>query len=297
MTRRTTTLASSWTIYTAWVALSCLVFLKPLIALTKYSLGNDNASHILLIPFVAAWLLFIDRRKLPQSTHLELPAACSFALPAALIGAVSAWKFNSHPQTALSFLTLSLLLFLVAGFVGIFGRGPAKSEWFALAFLGFAIPLPEALLDWFIYVLQLGSAAVAAWIFDLSGVPVLRDGFFFHLAGLNIEVARECSGIRSSMALLILAVLVAHFSFSRLWKKFVFVAAGLLMMLVKNGVRIATLTLLAKYVDADFLYGRLHHEGGVVFFLIGLALLVPVYWFLRRGEPLAAAPHRSEVTA
>ena len=56
------------------------------------------------------------------------------------------------------------------------------------------------------------------------------------------------------------------------------------MMLVKNGIRIATLTLLANYVNPEFLYGRLHRQGGVVFFLIGLALLLPVFWYLRRGE-------------
>jgi exosortase/archaeosortase family protein len=62
------------------------------------------------------------------------------------------------------------------------------------------------------------------------------------------------------------------------------VFAGLLMMLIKNGVRIATLTILAQYVDRSFLFGRLHHQGGVVFFLLGLALLFPLYSLLRRGE-------------
>jgi len=59
-------------------------------------------------------------------------------------------------------------------------------------------------------------------------------------------------------------------------------------------VRIATLTILAKYVDPDFLFGRLHHQGGIVFFLIGLGFLVPLYWVLRRGEkeiPVLAATH------
>jgi exosortase/archaeosortase family protein len=65
------------------------------------------------------------------------------------------------------------------------------------------------------------------------------------------------------------------------------------MMIVKNGVRIATLTILANNVNPDFLYGRLHREGGVVFFLLGLGLLLPVYWFLRRGEmPISASAAR-----
>ena len=103
-------------------------------------------------------------------------------------------------------------------------------------------------------------------IFDVAGVPALRDGFIFHLAHLSIEVAKECSGIRSSLALLILALLVGHLFLRTFWKQALFVIVGLVIMIVKNGIRIATLTILAQYVDSGFLYGRLHHEGGVVFF-------------------------------
>ena len=62
------------------------------------------------------------------------------------------------------------------------------------------------------------------------------------------------------------------------------VLAGIVVMIIKNGIRIVTLTLLANYVDPGFLYGNLHREGGVVFFMIGLLLLVPVLWLLQRGE-------------
>jgi exosortase/archaeosortase family protein len=80
-----------------------------------------------------------------------------------------------------------------------------------------------------------------------------------------------------------LAVPLAHFSFRPFWKKVLFVGAGLLVMLLKNGVRIATLSLLANYVDFRFL-GSLHHPGGVFFFLFGLSLLLPLYWWFKKGE-------------
>jgi exosortase len=176
---------------------------------------------------------------------------------------------------------------VVAGFIFAFGAPSAKSSGFALAFLLFLIPIPDRILGQVVYGLQAGSAAVAEVLFNLSGAPVLRQGFVFRLPVMSIEVAQECSGIRSSLALMILALLVAHFAFRPLWKKLTFVAAGLCMMLIKNGIRIATLTLLANYVNTSFLTGSLHRQGGVVFFLIGLALLLPVYWALRRGETTA----------
>ncbi len=112
---------------------------------------------------------------------------------------------------------------------------------------------------------------------------MLREGIVFHLTTVNIEVARECSGIRSSIALLILAVLAGHFVLEGVWRKLVFVLIGIALMIVKNAIRIVTLTLLANYVEPGFLFGKLHREGGVVFFLIGLLLLWPVLWLLQRS--------------
>ena len=91
---------------------------------------------------------------------------------------------------------------------------------------------------------------------------------------------------------IILAILVAHFYLRTFWKKVLLVVAGLFVMILKNGIRIVTLTLLATYVDPGFLYGNLHHDGGVVFFLLGLLILAPVLWLLERSEsrlPAASA--------
>jgi len=273
-----------WLSVLAWTVLCCLFFWKPLGLLAAYSMNNDNASHILMIPAIVAWLLHGERKRITEQSCFDPYAGLVVAALALLVFSLSFWGQSSLANDRLMFPILSLILLIIAGFLVSFGRNATKTAWFSLAFLVFAVPWPEVFLNGIIHLLQSGSAAVAGWIFDVSGIPVLRDRFFFYLPGLSIEVAKECSGIRSSIALVILALLVSHFSFSKFWKKFIFVFSGLLMMLVKNGVRIATLTVLAKYVDPGFLFGRLHREGGVVFFLFGLALLVPVFHLLRRGE-------------
>jgi exosortase len=273
-----------WLIYFFWVLLCALAFWSPLHALFQLADHDETASHILLVPFISAWLIYTERKQLHEQETFDYRTSLLFFVPALLLTLVVLRCPSCSIKESLSGFILALILFLVAGFIAILGKATAKSSWFALAFLLFAVPLPEFFLNRVIYELQSGSAAVAELLFNLSGTPVLREGFFFYLPAVSIEVAQECSGIRSSMALLILALLVAHFAFRPFWKKVVFVIAGLLMMLLKNGLRIATLTLLANYVNRDFLYGRLHHQGGIVFFLMGLALLLPVYWLLRRGE-------------
>ena len=284
-----------WLVFAIWTGALSVLYWKPLYGILQLALRDDTYSYILLVPFLFAGLLYAERHQSQPETGMPVwVSAISFA--PGVLPAYFASRCNScSTTTTLSTYSLSFVLLLIAGFLLILGPAKARASFFSLSFLAFAIPVPDFLLGKIIYWLQAGSAAVAAVLFDLSGAPVLRDGFVFRLPRISIEVAQECSGIRSSVALLILALLVAHFSFRPFWKKLAFVVAGLCMMLIKNGIRIAALTLLANYVNPNFLYGSLHHQGGIVFFLVGLALLVPVFWFLRRGEmpparePVAAA--------
>src|ERR1700675_2413835 len=281
-------LLNRWLIFGVWVSLSLLLFAKPVYGLFQLANQDETASHILLIPFITAWLLYTERKSLRVEGVFSIWAAVLFLVPSFLSAAFWLKCAPLSPKTRLSGYAFSLVLLVVAGFIFALGSAAAKSSWFALSFLLFSIPIPDLFLGKIIYGLQAGSAAIAEIFFNLSGAPVLRQGFVFRLPVMSIEVAKECSGIRSSLALLILALLIAHFSFRPFWKKLAFVAAGLCMMLVQHGIRIATLTLFAHYVNPAFLTGGLHRQGGIVFFLIGLALLLPVYWVLRRGETSAS---------
>ena len=274
-----------WLWFGVWIFLSSLFFARPLMQFVRLSLSNDDISYVILIPFSSASILFIERRKVffELSTDKALGGCILIfgvltAVASRLMGSVSAADLQ------LSGYILSLVLFWLAGFALFFGRATFKAAHFSLGFLFLMVPPPSILLDRVVYLLQAGSTWITAALFDLFHVPALREGFVFHLARVDIEVAKECSGIRSSMALLILALLATHFTLRSFWKKALFLACGLFMMILKNGIRIATLTLLAMNVDPGFLYGRLHHRGGVVFFLIGLVLLLPVLLFLQRSE-------------
>lgn len=92
------------------------------------------------------------------------------------------------------------------------------------------------------------------------------------------------SGIRSSLSLILLTLVIAHESLRGNVRRFVLLASTIPIAILKNGVQIVTLTLLAIYVDPSFLTGSLRHDGGIVFFLLGLVMLIPVIWLLRRGD-------------
>jgi exosortase len=269
-----------WLLFAMWLVCSIVASWTAFTALLRYSFGNDDASHILLIPFISAWLMFIDRGRIFKKLSSDIVVCLELLIPG--IAAVLL-SIRTQPVSP-SLCAFGLVLVWIAGFALAFGREPLKTARFPLMFLFLFIPLPEALLTRVVYFLQKGSAEISAVLFALTPLPVLREGFVFHLPRFSIEVARECSGIRSSIALLVLAILVGHFFLGTWWKEAVFLLAGIVMMIVKNGIRIVTLTVLASYVDPAFLYGNLHREGGVVFFMIGLLLMVPVFWILQSGE-------------
>lgn len=273
-----------------WMAAASIFFLQPIIALVRLSLSNDDASHLVLIPFLAAGLLVVERRSVFRNVSYGVrPGALVLLLAVGLLAALSLAGRAWTPDLVLAGRIVALLLVWIAGFLFFFGSAALRAGHFAFLFLFLMVPPPDFLLQRVIYLLQAGSADITGALFDLVGVPALREGFVFRLPRLTIEVAAECSGIRSSMALLILALPLVHFGLRPRWKKLVFLACALLVMVLKNGIRIVTLTLLGIYVDPGFLYGRLHNEGGVVFFLLGLLLLLPVYLLLRAGDRRAAA--------
>lgn len=280
-----------WLLFGLWCTASLALFWRPSLALVQYALHNDNASHVVLIPVISVFLIFLEQKQIFRRVRFDFPLAAVLLVLSSL---TCAWTLRSRtiwtPTDALAGFVLALVLLWISGFALIFGREALKNAHFSLLFLFLMIPLPDSFLNHSIYFLQKASAGIAEILFDLTGVPALRDGLVFHLAHVNIEVAKECSGIRSSLALLILALLVGHLFLRTFWKQAVFVVAGMLVMVVKNGIRIATLTILSQYVDPGFLFGRLHHEGGVVFFLLGLFLLLPLFWVLERSEKSVKTP-------
>ena len=238
-----------------------------------------------MIPFISAWVLYLERQTTFRRVFYDFPVAAIFlGLASGLYGWTCRFEAHWSANNALTGHILALLLLWIAGFALFFGRAAMNTARFSLLLLLLAVPLPDFVLNRLILYLQEGSAMVTAFLFDLTGVPVLRVGFVFHLSRVSIEIAKECSGIRSSMVFLILALLSAHFFLRSFLHKTVFVFVGILLTILKNGLRIVTLTLLALYVDPSFLFGKLHHQGGIVFFLLAVLLYAPFLRLLQWSE-------------
>ena len=241
-------------------------------------------THVVLIPLVSAYLIFIQRKEIfGDIGYAFAPGGAVAGLGLLLLAAssmVSGWGKND--QYAL--VACSTVLVVIGAFIALFGLRAFQAARFPLLFLIFMVPLPTAVEEWIIRVLQLGSAEFVAFLFPFTGMPVLRDACVFHLPGISIEVAPQCSGIRSSLALVITCVLAGHMFLKTTWKKALLVLAVLPITMLKNGIRIVTLSVLAVYVDRGFLESSLHRDGGIVFFVLALLLMAPILFVLRKSE-------------
>ena len=155
---------------------------------------------------------------------------------------------------------------------------------FPMAFLIFIVPLPDSAADFLENASKLASADVANVLFIATGTPVLRDGTVFLLPGIAIEVAKECSGIRSSLVLFITSLLASYLFLRSPWRRASLVAAVIPLGLLRNGVRILTISLLCVHVGPQMINSVIHRRGGPFFFAASLIPLFLLLWWLRRGE-------------
>jgi exosortase len=166
----------------------------------------------------------------------------------------------------------------------------AKRAIFPVSFLILIVPLPPVILDRIILALQVGSADISFVLFKILRVPVFRDGLKFALPGVDIEVATQCSGIRSSMSLFIASILVAQALLRSGWRRVCLCLLTIPVVIFKNAVRIVTISWLGVYADQRFFFGKLHHAGGLPFSLVALAILGALLFALRKSE--ARSPKR-----
>jgi len=184
----------------------------------------------------------------------------------------------------LALLALAFVCLVTAGGFIFLGRRWMAAAAFPLAFLLFMIPLPDRVVDTLEKASLYASADAANAFFVTFGTPVLRDGVFFQLPGIVLEVAQECSGIRSSWVLFITSVLASHLFLASPWRRAVLVAFVVPLAIVRNGFRIFTIALFCVHMGPHMVDSFIHKRGGPIFFALSLIPLFLLLFWLRRGE-------------
>lgn len=271
-------------VFVLFLALSLIAFHGPLYSLASLSLQDDRYSFNLVIPLLSVLLIYLKRQAFVGGRY-RLGVGIPLVLLGAILSYVAArWPSSTDQAGSLWVVVSTLVLVWMGGFIACYGTQAFTAAIFPLCFLLWMVPIPKIVLDKLSLLLQTGSAEAAYVLIKLTGVPVLRQGFTFSLPGLDIVVAEECSGIRSGLALLITGSLASYVLLRSWWGRTCLCLAIVPIAMLKNAVRIVTISYLGLFVDQDFLHGRLHRQGGLLFAVLAVAMMVPVLLLLRRLE-------------
>ena len=261
---------------------SAIVYWNALSALVVLILSDERYTYIAAVPFISLVIICFERRRI---FTIAQPCPMAGAL-LILIGSVIfvAASTQTPSSAGLSFSVLAVVLTWMGAFVCCYGARPFRDAAFPLLFLLWIVPLPIVLMDRVITVLQARSADVSYVLFRLVGVPVLKHDLGLSLPGVDIEIAPQCSGIRSAFSLFISGLVTTHLLLSSPGKKLWLMVCIVPALILKNAIRIVSISLLGIYLDRRFLFGNLHRYGGIPFSLVGVAILAPLVWLLWRSE-------------
>jgi exosortase len=267
-----------------WIA-SVLLGWHILLSTMVLSVQDDEYTYILLVIPICAVLLLIDFRSWRPLIARNYRIGFVLLTVAALI---AFWVPSRSPSLSadvrLSIAMFALVLWWVGDFVLWFGSSASRQALFPLCFFFGLVPLPRVVVDAIVRQLQLGSAWSTHALFWLVGVPVDQSGVLVTIPGLTIQVAQECSSIRSSSMLLLTTIVLAHLLLRSSWRRILLIGFAVPLSIAKNGLRIFTIAMLGTRVDPGYLTGRFHHQGGSVFFAVAIICIFGLIWLLRRGE-------------
>lgn len=264
-----------------------VLWLAPLTSLARLAWTDDHYTHILAAPVITAGLIWFRRQEVIEDREPARRLGLGLGLLAlsfALIFRSSATAEGAIPNSSLIGASAAIPLLGYGGFLFVYGSRAFRRALFPLLVLLLCIPIPAGAVAAVERFLQNGSADMTDVIFRLIGTPVFREGLRFSLPGVTIEVAPECSGIRSSIALFIASLVLGYLFLRTIGAQTVLFVLTLPLLIVKNAIRISTLSWLGAYVSRDFLTGDLHHRGGSLFFLLAIGILIPILLLLARFE-------------
>jgi exosortase C (VPDSG-CTERM-specific) len=286
-----------WRAFLVAILVVILGFGLPLIDLLTFAFHNDLYSHIILIPFVSLYLVWLKRSELPvPSAPHPFVALLAFSLGALaliLYWIVSRSDVELAREDRLAFQIVAFVSVLTGTCARFLGRRTLVAISFPLGFLLFMVPFPVAVMDGIESFFQHSSAVAAAAFFKLAGTPFFRNETFFQLPGINLQVAPECSGIRSSLALFITSLVAGNLFLRSPFRRVILALVVIPLGILRNGFRILVIGELCVHLSPDMIDSYIHHKGGPIFFALSLVpfslLLLLLLKLDRRSAPAITA--------
>lgn len=273
--------------------------------------NDENYSHGLLIPFIIGYIIWTQRHKLAR---IQVNPSMLLGGTAILIALFALWAGVAGAELYMQ--RLSLVLLLAGITVYFWGLRLLRFLLVPLTLLFLAMPIPAIVFNKIAFPLQLFASRCAVWSMSMLGIPVLRQGNIIELKPLNsfdtkkLEVVEACSGIRSLMTLVTLAVVFAYFTHTPsgdppesgkrwfksywFWRAAIIVASAVPIAILTNAFRVSGTGILAHYYGTAVADGFFHSFSGWAIYIVAFILLFGIGMILDRFKPAQARGDRVE---
>ena len=259
------------------LALGLVLLFGPAYAeLARTVWATDEQGHGPIILVVSGWLLYTKRHDLAA-----LPAAPLAWLGWPLLVFALLLYALGRSQDIIMFAIGSQIILLVALLLLFKGVQALKLVWFALFFMLFMVPLPEALVAALTAPLKSAVSAVASSLLYHAGYPVGRSGVIMTVGPYQLLVADACAGLNSMFTLEALGML--YMNLMRYTNPVRNIALAVLLVptaFVANIVRVMILVLVTYHFGDEAGQGFVHGFAGMVLFMVALSLMLVLDKFL-----------------
>ncbi len=263
-----------WSI--ALVGLVVLLYASVLKALIGDWWSDPDYGHGFLVPLFAGYVAWRAREQ-----WLKVPVKPSNFGLLVMVGAI-VLLFGGSLGAELFTSRVSLLVLLAGIILFLAGWQVLRAVSFPLAFLLLMIPIPVIIYNQITFPLQLIASRFATFWLELVQVPVLREGNVLILPNYSLEVVEACSGIRSLMTLITLAVAYGYLVEPRRWVRYSLVILMIPIAIVSNAIRIMGTGVLTYRFGPKAAEGFFHEFSGWVIFLAALILMFASHAILKR---------------
>ncbi len=289
--RRATFLSQHWQILTLG-AFTVWLYWTTLVRLVLNWRNDEDFSHGFFVPLFSAFVIWQERDRLARI--IRRPSWSGAAL---IVGGLGLLIFGRMGVEL--FTERTSLLFVLAGLVVLLaGWSVFRAVFFPWAFLFLMIPVPKIIFNQITFPLQILASKIAAATLPYFGVPVLRQGNVIVLSSQVLQVAEACSGIRSLMSLVTLAIIYGYFMEKRLWLRYLLALASVPIAVAANSFRIISTGLMVQYWDPEKAEGYFHTSWGWIVFVVSLFMLYALHGVIRWiwADEDAPPPERREPT-
>ena len=244
---------------------------------------NETYAHGFLIVPISIWLVWEKRAALSRAIPQPVFAPLLLLIPVGLM-----WLL-AHIVDVAVIQQYALVMMIIIGLWAMLGHRMARFLAFPLGFLLLAVPVGEGLIQ----PMMNFTADFTVGMLRLTGIPVYRDGTFFSIPSGDWSVVTACSGIRYLLASVTLGVLYAYLTYSRTWKRLLFVLFSIAVPVLANGLRAYMIVMIGHLSDMKLATGVDHLIYGWVFFGIVITIMFAIgaIW---RDPPEQPAPLKSE---